>query len=522
MSARLRVLLIIVAIFALSDLAGRWCVTASAGSYTSAVSVITRRELRRHCEFLASDALEGRETGTQGGQAAGAYIVAQLRKLKIRPAGVDGDYYQPFQNSRNIICRLDGSDPTLAKEYVIVGAHYDHVGRGSLRNSHGPIGYIHRGADDNASGTATLLELVNAFRSLDVAPKRSIVFIFWDGEEQGLLGSEYWCQYPTVPLEGLKLVFNIDMVGRLRENRAEVYGARTAAGLREFLSANNADPGVLLTFTWETRRDSDHYPFYARQIPFLMVFTGKHPEYHTPYDTADKLNLEGMERVARLLFRTVYAAAQTPRLPGFRQAAYQEGSALQESREAATEIPPPRLGVTWDEGAAKRHLIEVTQADPGSAAEIAGIRPGDRIVKFDGAAVHDAAEMREAVTDAPEETTAVVAHSGESATRTLPLHLQGPAHPIGIFCRTDDAEPACVIISRVLRGSAADVAGLRLGDRILRVGKRAVGSEPELSALLARHAGTRTIEVERDGELRTVSVTLPRRDGGSSSPNSPR
>jgi hypothetical protein len=521
LSARLRVLLI-VAVLAFGSLAGIWCAAVPGGTYTSAVSVITRQELRRHCEFLASDALEGRETGTQGGQAAGAYVVAQLRKLKIRPAGVDGDYYQPFGNSRNIICRLNGSDPTLAKEYVIVGAHYDHVGRGSPRNSHGPIGYIHRGADDNASGTATLLEMVDAFRSLDVAPKRSIVFIFWDGEEQGLLGSEYWCQSPTVPLEGLKLVFNIDMVGRLRENRAEVYGARTAPGLREFLAANNADPGILLTFTWETRRDSDHYPFYARQIPFLMVFTGKHPEYHTPYDTADKLNLEGMERVARFLFRTVYAAAQTPRLPGFRQAAFQEGSALQESREAAAEIPPPRLGVTWDEAAAKRHLIEVTQADPGSAAEIAGIRPGDRIVKFDGAAVHDAADMREAVSDAPEETTAVVLHHGASATRTLPLHLLGPAHPIGIFCRTDDAEPGCVIVSRVLRGSVAERAGLRLGDRILGVGKRAVGSEPDLSALLARQTGTRTLEVERDGELRALSVTLPQRDGGSIAPSSPR
>ncbi len=512
----------IAALAVFASLASLGSVAVLGGTYKSAVSVITRQELRRHCEFLASDALEGRETGTQGGQAAGAYIVAQLRKLKIRPAGIDGDYYQPFQNSRNILCCLDGSHPRLAKEYVIVCAHYDHVGRGSPRNSHGPIGYIHRGADDNASGTATLLALVDAFHSLDVAPKRSTLFLFSDGEEQGLLGSEYWCQYPTIPLERIKLLFNIDMVGRLRDNRAEVYGARTAAGLREFLASNNTDPGILLTYTWETRRDSDHYPFYARQIPFLMVFTGKHPEYHTPYDTADKLNLDGMERVARLLFRAVYAAAEAPRLPGFRQAAYQEGSALQESRELATEVPAPRLGVTWDEESAKQRVIEITQADPGSAAEIAGIRPGDRIVKFDGAAVHSAAEMREAVTEAPEETTAVVVHRGESSARSVPVHLLGPPHPIGIFCRTDDAEPGTLIVSRVLPGSVADRAGLKLNDRILRVAGHPIRSEQELSALVARQTGVRSLEVERDGELRNFSVTLPQREDGLTSPSSPR
>ena len=301
----------VVALLFVAGFAGPSCAALFGGTYTSAVATITGKELRRHCEFLASDALEGRETGSRGGQAAGAYIVARLRKLKSRPAGADGDFYQFFPpNSRNIVCALPGSDVNLAKEYVIVCAHYDHVGYGSARNSRGPIGYIHNGADDNASGTAALLEMINAFTSLDAAPRRSLVFIFWDAEEQGLLGSEYWCQYPTVSLDGLKLVFNIDMVGRLRENRAEVMGCRTAAGLRELIAVNNTEPSVSLTFPWDTRRDSDHYPFFARQIPYLMVFTGKHPEYHTPYDDVDKLNIEGMEHVTRLLFRTVYAAVQ--------------------------------------------------------------------------------------------------------------------------------------------------------------------------------------------------------------------
>jgi len=495
----------------LGGFVGSWSAPLLAGSYTSAAATINRQQLLRHCQFLASDALEGRETGTRGGQAAGAYIVAQLRKLKVRPAGADGDYFQPFQSaSRNIICQLPGSDGALAKEYLIVCAHYDHVGFGNYRNSRGPFGYIHKGADDNASGTAALLELIGAFTSLDTAPKRTLVFIFWDAEEQGLLGSEYWCQSPTVPLAGLKLVVNIDMIGRLRENRAEVLGARTAAGLRELISANNTQPAVALSFSWDSRRDSDHYPFFARQIPYLMVFTGKHPEYHTPYDDVGKLNTEGMERVTRLLFRTVYAAAQLPNLPPFRQDCLQENNGARDVAEAPGELPPPRLGVTWDEERARHEVIEITQVDPASPAEAAGIRSGDRILKIDGAEVHTPGQMREAVCDAPEETTAVVVHRGEASSRTLRLHLQGPAHPLGIFGRSDGAEPGCVIVSRVLPGSAADRAGLRLNDRICHVGGNSVNFPNELSALLSRRSGQQSIQIERDGELQTLQMTLPR------------
>ena len=146
-------------------------------------------------------------------------------RTRIQPAAPDGDYFQPFlPESRNILVRLPGSDPDLKREYVVIGAHYDHVGRGNSRNSRGPIGQIHNGADDNASGTSALLELVDAFCSLDVAPKRSLLFVFWDGEEQGLLGSQYWISAPTVPLEQIRLVINIDMIGRLRDNRADVFG----------------------------------------------------------------------------------------------------------------------------------------------------------------------------------------------------------------------------------------------------------------------------------------------------------
>ncbi len=179
------------------------------------------------------------------------------------------------------------------------------------------------------------------------------------------------------------------MIGRLRENRAEVFGSRSAPGLRRFLSSQNTDSPVALNFTWETHRDSDHYSFFAQQIPYLMIFTGKHPDYHTPYDDVEKLNLEGMERITRLLFRAVYAAAQEPALPPFRSAAFREGAQAQAEAETPLPDPPARLGVTWDEGRAKQKVIQLTEIDPGSAAESAGLQVGDRMVEFDRARGHD-------------------------------------------------------------------------------------------------------------------------------------
>jgi hypothetical protein len=479
-----------------------------AGSLTSAVETIQTRALRHHCEVLASDTLEGRETGSRGGEAAGAYIVGVLRKQKkVHPAGLDGDYYQPFPpNSRNILVRLPGSDPVLGREYVVIGAHYDHVGRGNARNSRGPIGFIHNGADDNASGTAALLELVDAFCSLDTAPKRSILFIFWDGEENGLLGSQYWVRTPTVPLDRIHLVFNIDMIGRLRQNRAEVFGARTAPGLRRLLSSQNTDSPVALNFVWETRRDSDHYSFFTQQVPYLMIFTGKHPDYHTPDDDVEKLNVDGMERITRLLFRTVFAAAQQPALPPFRSAAVQEGTQTQDEAEAPLPSLPSRLGITWDEERAKQHLIQLTEIDPGSAAESAGLQIGDRIVEFDGERIATPDDMREAVFSAGDPAAAIVERAGQKSPRVLTVHLHGSVDSSGIGCRIDDAEPGCVIVNRVVPGSPAYRAGLRVNDRIQMVGRSTFRSLEEFRSLWAAEHAPFEMQIEREGEPKVLHI----------------
>jgi peptidase M28-like protein/PDZ domain-containing protein len=495
-----------------------------AGSFTSAVETIQRQDLRKHCSVLASDAFQGRETGTPGGEAAGSYIVGELRKKRCaQPAATDGDYFQPFlPNSRNILVRISGSDPALKSEYVVIGAHYDHVGLGNERNSRGPIGQIHNGADDNASGTAALLELIDAFCSLDVAPKRSLLFVFWDGEEQGLRGSQYWISEPTVPLEQIRLVFNIDMIGRLRENRAEIFGTRSAAGLRRFLSSQNIDTPIAMSFPWETRRDSDHYSFFARQIPYLMIFTGKHPDYHTPYDDVDKLNLVGMERITRLLFRAVYAAAQESSLPPFRSAAFQEGAQAQLDAENSLPDAPIRLGVTWHEARAKEKRIEVTEIDSGSAAESAGFQVGDHVLEFDGTRILSSQDMRSSVASAGEPTAAVIERYGLKSPRVLIVHLHGSRDPLGALCRFDETEPGCAIISRVIPGSPAARAGLRANDRIQSVARKRFSTSQDFAAIVSAQKAPFEIQAERDGEPQIVRIVpRPRREDRKDLPSSP-
>ena len=283
-----------------------------------ALESITRDELRKHVDVLADDTFEGRESGARGGHAAAGYVVKQLQDLKLTPAGERGSYYQAFAgNSRNILAVIEGSDPQLKQEVVAIGAHYDHVGYGTQRNSYGPWGYIHNGADDNASGVAGLLEFAQALNELPQRPRRTILLAFWDGEEKGLLGSKHWVASPTVPLSRLKCFINIDMIGRLTNRRVEVYGTRSAAGLRQLVSHANSTQ-LDLDLTWKIKDDSDHWPFFNRGVPVLMLHTGLHKDYHRPSDDAERINQAGLEEVSRLICETVLALANAERLGQFR------------------------------------------------------------------------------------------------------------------------------------------------------------------------------------------------------------
>jgi hypothetical protein len=483
---------------------------------TSVLSSITAADLRRHAERLADDTLEGREAGSRGGQAAGHYLGREFQRHQLAGGAASRGYYQTFGSQyRNLLGLLEGSDPQLSKEVILVGAHYDHVGYGNAQNSYGPTGYIHNGADDNASGVAGLLELAEAFVRLETRPKRSILFALWDGEEKGLLGSEHWVAHPTVPLDRVRLAINLDMIGRLQRNRLETFGIRSGYGLRRLISLNNVDTDLSFDFSWTMREDSDHYSFYKRNVPVLMFHTGLHSDYHRPSDDVEKLDFAGMERIVRLLFGVVYEAGNEPQTLGFRAASRRETSETQQQRERPLPPPPGRLGIVWDRAdEGKGEGLRIIHITPDSAAARAGVRVGDRLVRFAGREVggHDGmngADLRGLVLAASKPVAISVNRSGVAQPLDLTVQLAGPPVRVGISWRTDDAERQAVIVTCVVPGSPAAQAGIQVNDRLYKVSGQPFTGEAEFRRLLSEtEANTLDLVAEREGRVRTVSVKL--------------
>ena len=378
----------------------------------AARSSIRSEDAKRHVSALADDSLEGREGGSRGGRAAGSYIISHLEKLRLEPAGDAGGYYQQFGGMRNILALARGSDPTVAHELIVVGAHYDHVGYGNSGNSYGPFGFVHNGADDNASGVAGLIEVAEAMQHLPDRPRRSILFAFWDGEEKGLLGSYHFLRVRPAFLAQLSVVFsvNLDMIGRLRGERLEVFGARTSEGLRAAIVQSNNRPGAQpleLAFDWAIEDDSDHYPFIAAGIPTVMFHTGLHDQYHRPSDDVQLINFEGIEPVARLTFDFVTALANEPGPSrSFRGQARSESDATRRALEAVSSNASPTQTMPQPIDSRRPRWGIGTRADPGepanpvivrittgSPAAQAGMMLGDRVIAINGTAVIDQADM---------------------------------------------------------------------------------------------------------------------------------
>ncbi len=383
-----RCLLIGNGILACSLLAASF-VDARERAHLAALESITADELLAHVEVLAADAYEGRESGSRGGRAAAAYLVEQLEQLEVPGAAAEGEYYQSlYGGRRNILAKIPGSDPDLADEWIVVGAHYDHVGYGSRRTSFGPIGYIHNGADDNASGVAALLELAEALTTTKTELKRSVLIAFWDGEEIGMVGSQHWARHPTIPLRNVRLAVNIDMIGRLREGKLQLLGTRTGFGLRRLASVAE-DPELWLDFSWEMEANSDHWTFVSRDIPTLMLHTGLHDDYHRPSDDVEHLNIEGIRTVSRYLFDLTVTAADADKLPAVRPRGRSESPRSQQQLERPLAplpegSPTPRVGISWREDRAEPGVVFLTRIAKGSSAEAAGLELHDRILQIQG------------------------------------------------------------------------------------------------------------------------------------------
>jgi hypothetical protein len=470
------------------------------------VGRIEINDLKRHCGTLASDAFEGREAGTNGGRAAAAYLQTELNKIPGLSRGGQNGWVQEFgANYRNLLAVLPGSDPQLKHEVILIGAHYDHVGRGNANNSEGPLGQIHNGADDNASGTSALLELARSFCALKTPPRRTIVFAFWDAEEIGLLGSKHWVSQPTIPVRNLRLVLNIDMLGRLKEGKLIVVGWRSAPGLRSRLAQGNSTSELHLHYEPKVIGDSDHHPFYMAGIPIIHLDTGKHEDYHRPTDDADRLNYEGMKRVAGLVYRVASDAANDSALPAFR-------------REALTEAPPAwllahpqktasvRLGVSFEVPSPDQDRAIISAVTAGSAAERAGLRAGDRIIKFGHWDGTNSLDLRTIIQVSRNPVAVTIERPGVADPLDMQVVLSGSTVRVGISWTPDAAIPEGVVITQVVRDSPADRAGLAIGDVIRRLAGESLGSDDEIRRKLLTNPGPIALQIERHGRIMDMAV----------------
>jgi hypothetical protein len=275
---------------------------------------------------------------------------------------------------KNVIAVLEGEGPH-ANETVVVGAHYDHLGHGGFGSLAPWTTDIHNGADDNGSGTAALIEIARQFASREKKPARRIVFMAFTGEERGLLGSDYYVKHPKFPLETTVAMVNLDMVGRLKDNKLIVYGTGTAKEFDGLMDELNKKYEFSITRKPGGFGPSDHASFYKMKIPVFHLFTGTHSDYHRPSDDSDKLNIEGMRRIVALSVDLVDRIVQSEQKPTYVEIKTQENivSSGDSDRAYFGSIPDYADEV---EG------VAFSGVSPGSPAQKAGVKAGDVLIQF--------------------------------------------------------------------------------------------------------------------------------------------
>jgi hypothetical protein len=294
-------------------------------TFEDALAAIDEAELKKDLYYLASKELEGRMSGKKGNIVAAEYIKKKydsfgletmyhkfsIRRMNSGPNNERGDDF-----TQNIYAWIEGSDPVLKNEIVVVGAHMDHIGYGPSMSRWGG-GRIHPGADDNASGTVALMQIAKAFSML--TPKRTVVFQSYSAEEMGLIGARYYCNNPVFPKNGPSIrkhiaMINLDMVGYLGRGMyfAGFHAGNSSLDMRGHINELNNKYSFARSITSTGSGGSDHACFYNKRIPVAFMHTGGHPHYHTPADTADKINYAGIDKVATYTFELAWKVANSP------------------------------------------------------------------------------------------------------------------------------------------------------------------------------------------------------------------
>lgn len=395
------------------------------------IAVISRQAAAKILGLVGPPLLAEFEKSLRGGGGGGPVAVVQEAELgRGVVLNLSTDVVRKNAPAANVVGILEGSDPKLKSEVIVLGAHYDHLGRGGEGSLAAREGEIHHGADDNASGTAGLIELARLLSAEKSLMRRTVVFIAFGGEEEGLIGSSAYVQSPARPLEQTIAMLNMDMIGRLRSGALNVGGIGTAAELRSIVEALNKAEVIPLTFNAQAageKKDdkkvenpkqtsgpngstdmgwprserfalrlsedgfgpSDHSSFYARRVPVLFFFTGSHEDYHKPSDTADRINYEGEAEILRLVRDIVYRLQQSDTRPTY-AVAKAEANTRTTFRISLGTVPS--YGESTDG-------LKLDAVREGSPAATAGLKAGDKIVKLAGRDIRNVYDYTQALSE---------------------------------------------------------------------------------------------------------------------------
>ena len=386
-------------------------VTTTLAAAQDTLSPAARRVLA-DVRFLADDRQEGRGVGTEGLTRAGAYIrdgfaragwQASFQDFTIPPdAPAVLHTTLGGKATRNVVAILPGTSPALRGEVVVIGAHYDHLGLGGFgAMDPDSTGRVHNGADDNASGSAALLEIARSLGGRK--PARTIVLIAFSGEELGTLGSSYYVQHPVPqPADSIYAMLNLDMVGRLRSARLVALGAATAKEFPALLDSLNTPPRFDLRASGDGWGPSDHAVFFAARRPVLHFFTDLHDDYHRSTDDWQKINAGGLAQVAQFVADLGWTLANRAGPLTFVDAPRPQATTGGGSGYGAYLGTIPDM--TGSPGG-----VRITGVRAGSPAEQAGLKAGDVITAIGAKVVANLFDMTEALrSHQPGDTVAIV------------------------------------------------------------------------------------------------------------------
>lgn len=346
---------------------------------------ITESALKAHVEYLASDKLAGREPGTKGEKLAYQYIQKEFKAIGLQPMGEKG-YLQHFdyktlmtphdsvakiaKKGTNVIGYLDNG----AAYTIVIGGHYDHLGaheHGSSLDREKQKGVIHNGADDNASGTAGVMALARYFANNSVKENTNFLFMCYSAEEDGLIGSKYYTNHPTMPLDKITCMINMDMVGRLNDStkKVMVFGVGTSPAYTAVFTGLNTP--LALSYDSSGVGPSDQTSFYLKNIPVLHFFSGQHLDYHKSTDDAEKINYAGEKQILELIVEVASRISNQPKLAF---------TATKQAEQSKVSFKVT-LGIMPDYSYSGKG-VKVDAATPGKPAAAGGVIQNDIVVKL--------------------------------------------------------------------------------------------------------------------------------------------